>query len=185
MTIPRTLGLSRTGDHFLITSMPVPELEKLVERVVFPDIHLITDSAQLTGPEDTIRTAIISGSLENRSFSIELHNKKSGKLTIGYNREVAQFFVDRSESGEVNFSKNFQTLSHAPRLSTSSTIHFTLVIDVASVEAFFDDGETVMTSVFYARDPLSNCTIKSPGPLVAENLKISYLRSVGKNVFEP
>ena len=68
---------------------------------------------------------------------------------IGYDKASNSYFIDRTASGNVNFKEGFASRHTAPRIANTAKFDVTLIIDVASVELFADDGLTVMTEIFF------------------------------------
>ena len=53
-----------------------------------------------------------------------------------------------------------------------------MVVDVSSVEVFFDDGLSVMTAIHFPEEPLSNLSIKAPQLVKVDTLQVSDLHSI-------
>jgi fructan beta-fructosidase len=54
-----------------------------------------------------------------------------------------------------------------------------MVVDVSSVEVFFDGGLTVLTAVFFPEEDLSQLKIYSPtGVIKVDSLTVSQLSSI-------
>jgi len=174
MTIPRELKLTHVGNNTFLTSQPVPELNKITSTpVILKDVQpgdnfdLSAKTGKITLP------ARIDIDFENSTdFSLTLSNDMSEQVVIGYDEEKTQYFIDRTRSGKVDFSKDFPAKHVAPRLATSANMRIALVIDVSSVELFADDGLTVMTDIFFPSKPYDKITIQSADKIIK---KISYL----------
>ena len=76
---------------------------------------------------------------------------------------MKKYFIDRSQSGKVDFEKGFGKKHTSPRLTTNANLDITFVIDNASVEMFADNGLTVMTEIFFPTEDYSSIQIQSPG----------------------
>jgi len=137
MTVPRDLSLEKIGDKYYLRSMPVPELDTLVQ-----------NSDDFQSP---CILKLKTDSINN--FSVVLSNDKGEKLTIGYNKDSNYYYIDRSASGDISFEAGFGKMHTAPRLSTARSADITLIIDHASVEMFADGGLTVMTEIFFPSKP--------------------------------
>ena len=93
-------------------------------------------------------------------MGVVLSNTKNEKVEIGYDAASKQFFIDRAESGKVEFSKEFvRGRQTAPRLSRHPILKLRLIIDVASVELFADDGATVMTAIYFPNEDFKTTKI--------------------------
>ena len=183
MTIPRELKLAAYNGRLMVSSAPVKELNVLKENTVsLKDVKVtgysnLTSKLGQTGGQYILKLAIS----KLKSFSIVLSNSKNESLTIGYNKAANQYYIDRKQSGEVGFNKNFARKSTAPRLSSDKNLQLTLIVDVSSVELFADDGSAVMTSVFFPVKPYDQISLKSADGVVIDSLNHSSLRSIWKN----
>ncbi len=55
-------------------------------------------------------------------------------------------------------------------------MNITLVIDVASVELFADNGLSVMTGIFFPTTPFTDISIQSPGKIAIQQLQLHKLK---------
>jgi len=165
MTIPRELSIKKAGKNYWVASKPVKELDNIVS-------HAYTEeNIQRSNFKLTEKTGALKGSARlrlnlagNSSFSVILSNDLGENVTVGYDKNKNEFFIDRIKSGNVSFEKGFGGRHTAPRFTTSPEIKLDLVVDVASVELFADDGLTAMTSIFFPDKYFNNLTIKTtPG----------------------
>jgi len=82
-------------------------------------------------------------------FSIEILNDLGEKVVVGYEQEGNRYYIDRTNSGKMDFHREFGKRHYAPRLMEDKEMDLQLIVDVASVELFADGGRTVMTSIFF------------------------------------
>lgn len=146
MTIPRELGLRRSGGKLWLVSQPVGELLKLGQKSTDSVYYILTLPHQPA-----------------RDFSLHFGNAMGQELIVGYDRSSNQFYIDRSHSGQVDFHPGFGARYTAPRISTNKEMTLTVVMDAASVELFADGGLTVMTAVFFAGQPLNRLRPRGVG----------------------
>ena len=92
-----------------------------------------------------------------------MSNAKGEKITVGFEAKQNRFYIDRTESGSADFSKEFSGIHYAPRMSTASTVKLHVLVDVASVELFADDGTSVITDIFFPGDVLDEMTVFAEG----------------------
>lgn len=158
-TIPRELSLKNVNGKYYLKSVPSPELQSIQGRRI-PASDVPSDGSRIL-PEVDFNTSILSGVIDNSDFSIEYFNDQGEFIAIGFDEKQDRFYVDRSKSGKTDFSKNYSLKSFAPRIATTDSIPFTIVKDNSSVEIFFDDGISVMTSLFFPTEDLVQLRIKS------------------------
>ncbi|MBE7170765.1 MAG: glycoside hydrolase family 32 protein [Williamsia sp.] len=178
LTIPRELGLEKTGNDYLVVSRPVKELDLLAEKsatlsnITATTIDLTQKTGKLSGPA---RIDITSDKLE--SFTLTLSNDAGEKLLIGYDKAANNYFIDRRMAGEVQFEKGFAAKHTAPRFTGRDPVDLTLILDNASVELFADGGLTVMTEIFFPQSPFSSIRLQSGNRFKIKSLQVSPMKS--------
>jgi len=177
MTIPRELDLVEEDGEYLMTSTPIKELEHIVSTSLEnlkPDDEI--DLSELSEPlSGTFELSLVLG--DTRSFSIEISNNTGEKVVVGFEKETNRYFIDRSESGKIEFHKEFGKVHFAPRLTDNEEMDLQLIVDVASIELFADGGRTVMTSIFFPNEDFSKINIDTDNSKVKE-LSIRGINSI-------
>ena len=179
-TLARDLSLVNVEGNLFVKSTLVPELlEYASEKITLRDLQ-VSDSINLTAQiKFPLGTSIVEGVAEAKDFNIELSNDKNQKIRTGYDLKSNQFFVDRTHSGNNTFSKDFHGVVYADRYAKSDTIRFTVVIDVSSIEVYFDNGLTVMTNLFFADEPMNTLKINAPTEKISiKELQVRKLSSI-------
>ncbi|MCC6288201.1 MAG: glycoside hydrolase family 32 protein [Chitinophagaceae bacterium] len=180
-TIARALALQKTGNTYLVSSLPVKELDTLhantyeAKNIKAKKADITAKAGKLNGP------AILKLSTDElKGFNITLSNNVGEKLVIGYNKTANQYFVDRSQSGKIDFHKDFGKHIMVPRFSATKNTDITLVIDNASVELFADKGLSVLTAVFFPSSDFTDVIITSTEGFVIKSLSFEHLNSAWK-----
>ncbi|MCJ8167303.1 glycoside hydrolase family 32 protein [Pontibacter sp. E15-1] len=164
MTVARTLELEKTDAGLRIVSKPVKELENIFGTSYTLEAQTVTDALALS-EKAPFKTATFDLQLELEpvgeaaQFAIELSNDMGQKVLIGYDATRKQYYIDRREAGKHDFSDKFGGIHYAPRIASDATFPLRLVVDVASVELFADNGKTVMTDVFFPDDKFTKVSI--------------------------
>jgi fructan beta-fructosidase len=65
----------------------------------------------------------------------------------------------------LSFHPEFANIIKAPRFAAADQMSLKLVVDVASIELFADNGTTVMTAIFFPDQVLDQLSILSKTPL--------------------
>jgi fructan beta-fructosidase len=181
LTIPRDLGLEKIGEKYFVTSKPVDELKILDEKpftatnVSVSNYSITGNAGRLTGPA---KLQLSSDQLKD--FTITLSNDAGEKVLVGFDRTTNAYFIDRINSGKVNFEKGFAKRHTAPRLSTRADFDMTLIIDNASVELFADKGLSTMTEIFFPNNPYTNLVIYSNDNLHLKTLQFNKIKRIWK-----
>ena len=180
MTVPRELSLEKVNNEYRIASNPVKELNNLTGNTKILSNVIVKESLDITK-----RLGNVNGlfqldltELPVADFSIELSNAKGDRITIGFDKSTNQYYIDRTQSGIVDFNKNFAGKYTAPRFANNKSIGLKLIADKASVELFADDGLSTMTSVFFPHEPISMIKIKAAETgFVIKELKLKEIVS--------
>jgi len=178
-TVPRELTLVRVNDSLHVRSLVSPEIQYLIEESKEHEQFTVNDSLDLTaGIGFPINTSVFEGSVEEKDFTIEFLNDLGQRIVIGYESVGNRYFIDRKGSGRTDFSKTFAGEIFAPRIGTGD-IKFTVVLDVPSVEVFFDDGLSVMTSLFFPDEVFQQVKIRTrSGTLAVDHLTVGKVSSI-------
>jgi fructan beta-fructosidase len=115
---------------------------------------------------------------DKNDFSIELLNNLNEKVVIGYDKQKNMYFIDRRNTGNIRFHKNFGSINYAPRLSSSNEITLSIYLDVASIEVFADNGLSVLTSVLFPNEKFSIINITSAEKWVLKNFTYTPLNTI-------
>lgn len=179
MTIPRELTLEKTSKGHVLKSKPVKELNNLVTATQPVDAVVGVDSLTLFKATDsTAIPVVVTGAVNKGSFTIELRNDKKQKLLAGFDAQKNVFYVDRSDTPS-DFHPDFKSRMTAPRSTDTDSIDFIMVIDVASVELFFDDGSTTLTAITFPDEVFRYVTLRGEGSkITAGPLQVQVLKSV-------
>jgi fructan beta-fructosidase len=169
MTIPRELALKQINGEIFLTSNPVKEMENIASNAL---------PVSLKGAKLPVQYQLSFSRDKIMDFTIVLSNKAGEQLSIGYRKQGNTYFIDRSHTGNVNFSNDFLKPLTAPRLTNSAQINIKLIADAASVELFADDGLTNMTAIFFPKTSFDHLHIKNQNGMTIKNLKIIPLRPI-------
>jgi fructan beta-fructosidase len=172
MTIARELRLEQQVDTIRVASIPVPELVKIRSAVQSIRVKEISAGkpAQINAGADTRAWQLELEAEAGRDFHIRLMNEPGEVLIVGFDSRNNRFYTDRGLSGQVRPMVNFARKITAPRLSRSPLVKINLLIDASSIEFFADEGLTVMSVLFFPRQPFTKAVVASP-----EKTKISAL----------
>lgn len=180
MTLPRELGLKRVSGELYITSAPVKELNKLAPASSVSANVTVTKNIELargqSGAKLPCRINLSTDAA--KSFSVVLSNGRGEQLVMGYDRAANEYFIDRTNAGKKEFNKDFAGRHVAPRLSTSPQLNLSLLIDISSVEAFADDGLSVMTELFFPAEPYNKIQVRSADGIVYKKIEYAALKSI-------
>ena len=181
MTLPRELKLTKNGETYRVVSTPVAELDKYTGKEFSKNTIEVQGKTQIATSKDIdISNSVISFEIEelkDQEYHFSLSSEGGDILKFGYDHNTEEFYIDRSQAGLTDFNENFgDKISTAPRLSKASNLKVKAVIDNMSIELFFDDGETVMTEIFFPEQPISKFSARGDDFSI-KNLKIKKLKT--------
>ncbi len=165
MTIARELKLKKVEDSYVLYSEPVKELDKFKKEIDtktninFSSEYLIVDN------QKNINKSLIEISLSNLKqdiYTFQLTNDKGDEVKFGINNKDLFYFIDRTKSGDLSFSKAFANkISKAKFEKTHNEINIQILLDKTSIELFYNDGKTSMTEIFFPKIPYHTLKIST------------------------
>jgi len=179
-TTPRELTLGMSGDHLIVKSFPIKEMNTIrgVSKV-FPD-QVVEKETTLSGllPKNkgTYEVLMTLKPEHATNFGFELKNSKGELLKFTFDLKTNKLTIDRDKSGKINFNDKFKSGTSAP-IITKSSYNVRLLIDKASAEIFVDNGEIAMSTIFFPTEIMNSMTFfTSEGKLNAENITIYNIK---------
>ena len=166
-TLPRQLELEKSGDSVYLTSMPVREVDELVDRTTRPSLP----AALPWLSKIQVRTN------KAASFKLVLTNDGGEEVAIGYDSASRQYFIDRQHAG-VSAGPDFDRIYRAPRILHEPNIDWTVYVDASSIELFADRGLTVMTALVFPTQPYTRVDFESTAGVVPNSFSISTLKRI-------
>ena len=145
MTFPRELGLRTFPEGIRMVQKPVASLAGLRGKPARSSGTVIP----LTSQTFEVEASVDLRNAQRAGWKIV--SRSGAYTTIGYDRLLGEVFVDRSQSGDVGFHKDFPARTAAP-LSVSGPVSFDILVDRNSVEVFVDEGRVVLTNLVFAPD---------------------------------
>lgn len=155
-TLARDLTLYREGQELYLKSTPSVEVKKARgKKVSIPSFRVSEKHEIVNLFEDNQGAYEVEILIQNAGASkiaFCLLNDKGEKVSMYYDLNRKQFVMDRSESGTVDFSKDFRAVTVAPA-NVDKELTLRLFVDRSSIEAFGEDGKFVMTNLVFPSQP--------------------------------
>jgi fructan beta-fructosidase len=162
-TIPRELKLLKVGNDYRIASVPVNELN---------NYSIGAFNKQYAKPNTSIQLGVNQGKVsfpfkvtfempEANDFSFVVSNEAGEKVIVGFDQRSNHFYIDRTNAGKKYFHQEFAARHVAPRLTKEKKLDLTLIVDVASIELFADQGLTTMTTIVFPSHPFDKASFTS------------------------
>ena len=195
LTIPRRLGLEKVNERYLLTSMPVKELQGLYkEQILIEDIEIAQDIqkegiyniSSLLPFAPTPLDIQIRFNTDNfdqigfaEKFGIRFRNTHNESITIGYNSFDGVFYIDRTNSTSEALNKFSGIHFFSYPVEESAIIDMRIILDVSSLEFFAMGGKVVMTEQFFPTSEFDIIELFSEnGKVVSKDISITELKSI-------
>lgn len=174
MSIARELLLEcKEGVYSLIQKPILPD--QLEKQIVFHE-----------GEGSMIAEAPIQIEVPSAPFIVELDLKEENDVTLTISLQGKSTFLDihfdvanqkvsldRTKSGQVEFSKLFPSIDTMPINKLEKLF---LLVDHVSVELFVNEGRSVMTSLFYPTQSINMIEVRTDGQAVYNQFTIQTLK---------
>jgi fructan beta-fructosidase len=171
MTIPRELSLKKINGQLLVASTPVKEIKNTVAAI--PVISLNPSQVYDLPAQSQLKIS----TAQIQDIVVTFSNANGERVTVGYDKQANQYYIDRTQSGKTDFQKSFKGRFVAPRFTSANNADITLVVDAASVELFADNGLTVMTGIYFPNATFNKVSVSGSKDL---KIKLTELTSIHK-----
>lgn len=156
MTIPRALSLKKVAvdddepEAYVLLQKPVFELQQLriqtqtlqTKNATWPPVA-VTAPGQLSDLTFELETILKPGNARSVGFRIRTADDEFTE--IAYDRNDAGVYVDRTQSGNVDFHDKFAGRHTAPARTINGEISLHIIVDRSTVEVFVNGGEAVIS----------------------------------------
>lgn len=155
-TLARDLTLYREGQEVCLKSTPSVEVKKARGKKVSIPSFKVSEKHEIVNlfeeKQGAYEVEIVIQNAGASKIAFCLLNDKGEKVSMYYDLNRKQFVMDRSESGTVDFSKDFPAVTVAP-VNVDKELTLRLFVDRSSIEAFGEDGKFVMTNLVFPSQP--------------------------------
>ena len=179
-TIAREIQLIKKGNDYSLISNPVKEINKYIAKTI--KIKSLKGKGKLSIPDAgkiDLTKAIIHFNVKNLkqdTYTFTLSNTTGEALTFGINNTDHYLFVDRSKSGRIDFSEKFaSTITKAALEGNQKEGVFKIILDKTSIEIFYNNGQKVITEIFFPNQPYTSFSVSSKNGFELNNLEINQL----------
>lgn len=155
-TLARDLTLYREGQELYLKSTSSSEVKKARGKKVSIPSFKVSEKHEMVNlfeeKQGAYEVEIVIQNAGASKIAFCLLNDKGEKVSMYYDLNRKQFVMDRSESGTVDFSKDFPAVTVAPA-NVDKELTLRLFVDRSSIEAFGEDGKFVMTNLVFPSQP--------------------------------
>jgi len=182
MTIARELKLKRTDDGYILFSEPIKELDEYKNTLLEQKNLTIKKEFTLIDKTIDVNKSIVEielSDLKKDTYAFMLGNSEGDVLEFGINNAEHYYFIDRTHSGNIQFSEKFANkISRAKFANQLKNVSIQILIDKTSVELFYNHGETVMTEIFFPNQPMETLKLVTlnNSEMTIEKLEVSEIK---------
>jgi len=182
LTLIRELKLKRFPEGLRIIQQPIEELNALrYSPQHYGGVQLNSESVNLTNASqiEIIAEFLIPSEDSAKEFGFKVFVGESQSTIIGYKVDSGELFVDRTNSGLLNFSSDFPSITNHTLALENKRMKLRIFIDQSSIEVFANDGRLAMTNLVFP-DPLKNQIIvyAEGGSLTVETMDTWLLQDI-------
>lgn len=164
-TIAREVSLKRTKDAYILKNLPVPQLKNYEGKGIQKKLQLTADQILIEQKQTDLTKAVVDIDLKKMAtgnYTFALKNTLGESVIFGIDNKNNTLFVDRSKSGNINFGNHFATpVTKAPLEKNLTNAKLKLVLDKTSIEIFYNDGEKVLTEIFFPNESFSTLSVST------------------------
>lgn len=161
MTLPRSLTLHNSSGDYVLRSHPVKELKSIEEKSNKISGQTINGVFELpTAPDHSLYKLELSFEKPAKGIvEIRFSNEVDEYLSVGYSVADKQYFIDRTFAGKDDFSDLFADYHTGEAIYSHDQIDMVIYADLSSIELFADQGQCVMTDIFFPNEPYNKIEI--------------------------
>lgn len=151
-SVPRSVTLKTFPEGVRLVQEPIKELEALRQK------HLKATENTFEGlwkpkkikpSKNSYELIVDFENINADEFGIKIGVGNNQQTVIGYKISDEKLYVDRRESGLVDFISLFPQINEGPLKNRNNNLKLHVFVDNCSVEVFANDGETVISSKIY------------------------------------
>lgn len=151
-SLPRQLALASTPAGLRLTQQPVVEIAALQSTCALYDQENLTVAGETmllaeSGEAFLLTTSLQPGSAAEMGLLL-LHGKAEA-TRVGYDASRGVLYLDRSQSGQSNFSADFGKRVETPVALSGGQLALQIYVDRTSVEVFAAGGLAVLSASVY------------------------------------
>ncbi|WP_342042682.1 glycoside hydrolase family 32 protein [Bacillus sp. OTU2372] len=179
MSIPRKLGLRRVDGEFTLVQSPI-DLSSLFKKAVVSNETITLRPSETYQVKLDNRQLFAKANVLNSTaseFLITFRGEQE-RLEIVFDQERKEVRIDRRDSGQISFSELFASIDRMPLARLND---FTLILDKTSIELFVNQGNRVMTELFFPLESEFTLDFRAlDGEVILENVELRHLESTWK-----
>ena len=174
MTLPRELKLIKNKDNYLVTSSIIKDFESTYSTV---STEQVSGSYPTNFEYSDLQYSAISFDVTLKNdLKVVLSNAMGDTYIFGYKKDSGEFYIDRGQSGLVDFNKNYKESSvQTMNIGSMNELSLNIILDASSIEIFLNDGEYVMTTQVFPQTDFTRFHIEQPAEVEVNSFKLNKI----------
>ncbi len=149
MTLPRKLSIKKIGETYELINYPIKNLETIINGQPQKKIKLV-EGARESIDFDHFNQSEVRFATAVKNFVLRFKNEKNEELVLTLDGEKDLFLLDRTQSGQTDFQKDFASVAKMPVDNLpEGEYEVRILMDRSSVEVFINQGQYVMTAQLF------------------------------------
>lgn len=177
MTIARELSLANVNGKLRLINKPIENYKNHLQKKSYDWEIVEQDSFQIKKASEWTEINFKNSFEDHQRIEINFFNDNGEELLFNINFEEDIVSFDRSLIENHNFSPKFKTVQKAPLNFSSDQLKIEIYKDASSLEIFINEGELVMTALYFGKKDLNRMKITSNKNMTA-NIKVSDFHSI-------
>ncbi|WP_375579958.1 glycoside hydrolase family 32 protein [Marivirga tractuosa] len=177
MTIARELSLAKVEGEIRLVSRPLNNYKEQLTEKKFEWEIKDQNNFLIKNVSEWTEIDFKSPFGQNQELEIELFNENEELLLFKIDFSKQEVSLDRSTIKRHGFSKEFKSLQKAPAHFNKENMKIEIFKDASSLEIFINDGEWVMTALYFSNNELNQMKISSNGKISAD-INASSFKSI-------
>ncbi|MFD2616075.1 GH32 C-terminal domain-containing protein [Terrilactibacillus laevilacticus] len=182
-SLPRELKLQTIDGKPQIVQSPVQQTANLTRETIYQlkNATLAEGNTNLGSKASSkaYRLDVTFKPNKAKSFGINVRTGNSEKTVIGYDVASEQLYLDRTQSGDVQFNSSFPSVERVAVPVRDGKVSLEIYVDHSSVEIFADGGRVAITDQIFPNTTSDGIQLFSTGgKAIVDNLKVSEIASI-------
>jgi fructan beta-fructosidase len=168
MTLPRELTLVNTATGPRLQSRVVEVFSEICEKTTdttlkdFSGAQVLNFSPPINQAKYELQLTWSGLEKSYEVIGLQFHNASGESLAIDYDPIDEELHIIRKHLALSDFSPLYNVIQKAP-LKAHGKLDLIIYLDHSSIEVFTKNGDLVMTSLYFAESPLTECVLVCVG----------------------
>ena len=145
MSVPRNLTLMKSNAGYELLQQPVAEFDALKKEVFSLSTQQVDSVFDLSFHGTSYELDVTMDASQAKASGIKILKSKKEETILKYDNALKVFSVDRTQSGNVNFSPKFSSVETTSVEPENGTINLRILVDKRIITVFINEGRKVIT----------------------------------------